>query len=162
MTERFEAFTGGVIELNRYLQRIKDLEMRRFGLRFSHAMCLYYLGQNPGGLTATQLTALCHEDKAAISRCLAQLTQKQLVISDAPTDKRSYRTLHTLTEEGRSLTDKMNARVEAALFNGGSGLSQTDREIFYRVIDTILQNLEKYTAAMEQSAQNGEFLKEEL
>ena len=68
MENRFETFSGSIVQLNRCLQKIKDLEMRRLGLRANHAMCLYYLGRHPEGLTATQLTDLCREDKAAISR----------------------------------------------------------------------------------------------
>ena len=74
MDHRFETFSLSILELNRYLQKIKELEMKQFGLKASHTMCLYYLGQHPEGLTATQLTELCKEDKAAVSRCLSQLS----------------------------------------------------------------------------------------
>ena len=77
MDHRFETFSLSILELNRYLQKIKELEMKQFGLKASHTMCLYYLGQHPEGLTATQLTELCKEDKAAVSRCLSQLSDRQ-------------------------------------------------------------------------------------
>lgn len=144
MRNRFEAFAGNVIELNRCIQKIKDMEMRRFGLRASHAMCLYYLGRYTEGLTATQLTELCKEDKAAISRSLSQLSAKGLVYSEMPENKRSYRTRNHLTESGRQLVDKMNERIEYALFNGGSGLSDGQRDIFYDAMELILQNLTQY------------------
>lgn len=144
MRNRFEAFAGNVIELNRCIQKIKDMEMRRFGLRASHAMCLYYLGRYTEGLTATQLTELCKEDKAAISRSLSQLSAKGLVYSEMPENKRSYRTRNYLTESGRQLVDKMNERIEYALFNGGSGLSDGQRDIFYDAMELILQNLTQY------------------
>ena len=41
MKDRFETFAGSIVELNRYLQKIKDIEMKKFGLRASHTMCLY-------------------------------------------------------------------------------------------------------------------------
>lgn len=78
MDHRFETFSLSILELNRYLQKIKELEMKQFGLKANHTMCLYYLGQHPEGLTATQLTELCKEDKAAVSRCLSQLSDRQL------------------------------------------------------------------------------------
>ena len=98
MDHRFETFSLSILELNRYLQKIKELEMKQFGLKASHTMCLYYLGQHPEGLTATQLTELCKEDKAAVSRCLSQLSDRQLVVCEQPEDhKRSYRSHYMLT-----------------------------------------------------------------
>ena len=46
MENRFEKFSIAVLELNRYLQKIKDQEMRKFGLRSAHTMCVFYLGQD--------------------------------------------------------------------------------------------------------------------
>ena len=40
--------------------------------------------------------------------------------------------------------DKMNERIEYALFNGGSGLSDGQRDIFYDAMELILQNLTQY------------------
>ena len=56
MDHRFETFSLSILELNRYLQKIKELEMKQFGLKANHTMCLYYLGQHPEGLTAAHRT----------------------------------------------------------------------------------------------------------
>lgn len=48
-------------------KKLKELEMGQMDLKAGYTMCLYYLGKHPEGLTATQLTELCKEDKAAIS-----------------------------------------------------------------------------------------------
>ena len=64
MSSRFENFLSLIIEINRDIQRIKDAEMGKFGLKASHTMCLYYLSQHPEGLTATKLTELCIIDSA--------------------------------------------------------------------------------------------------
>lgn len=147
--ERFEAFTGAILELGRDLQKLKELEMQPFGLRGSHTMCLYYLGKHPDGLTVTELTALCREDKAAISRCIAQLTQKGLVTGDFPTDKRSYRTKLRLTGEGRSTVQAIGKKIENALTNGGMGLTEEQRRGFYLTLNTIAQNLSAYISTRE-------------
>ena len=42
MDHRFETFSLSILELNRYLQKIKELEMKQFGLKANHTMCLYY------------------------------------------------------------------------------------------------------------------------
>ncbi|WP_418882088.1 MarR family transcriptional regulator, partial [Waltera sp.] len=92
MQDRFERFVVSITELHRYLQKLKELEMGQMDLKAGYTMCLYYLGKHPEGLTATQLTELCKEDKAAISRTLSQLSSKGLVSCELPEHKRSYRT----------------------------------------------------------------------
>lgn len=149
--DRFEAFTGSILELNRYLQKLKEIEMRPYGLRAGHVMCLYYLGKNPQGLTATELTEACREDKAAVSRTLSQLIQKDLVCGDFPEHKRSYRTKLYLTESGRELVRSFDLRIDAALTNGSVGLTQLQKENLYTTMDIIIKNLSHYIAEKEQA-----------
>lgn len=151
MKNRFEAFTGSVLELNRCLQKIKDMEMKKFGLKGAHTMCLYYLGQHDEGLTAAHLTKLCREDKSAISRCLSGLIEKGLVCCSPPENKRSYRTLHYLTEKGRTLVAEMDDRITYALFHGGRGLTDSERATFYDVMERILDNLSQYLQGKEMN-----------
>lgn len=148
--DRFEVFAGSIMELNRYLQKIKDMEMKPLGLRANHVMCLYHLGKNPLGLTATELTEACREDKAAISRCLAQLIERGLVAGNFPEHKRSYRTKLFLTEEGRSLVQTIDRKIDAALTSGGNGLTQEQRENFYATMDLIINNLSRYISGKEE------------
>lgn len=144
MRNRFESFAGSVPELNRALQKIKDFEMKRLGLRANHAMCLYYLGRHQDGLTAAQLTSYCKEDKSAISHSLHQLSEKKLIRQVLPEKGRSYRTLIYLTEEGKKLVTKLNERINAALFSGGKGLTEEQREFFYATMEQIAGNLSDY------------------
>ena len=78
VAEQFESFTAAVTRAYKCLQKIKNRETERMGLKGSHVMCLYYIGKTPGGLTAAELCRLCHEDKAAISRTLVDLTERGL------------------------------------------------------------------------------------
>lgn len=144
--ERFEAFTGSILELNRYLQKIKDMEMKPYGLRAGHVMCLYYLGKNPEGLTVAELTAACREDKAAISRCVSQLVAQGYVFGNYPEDKRSYRTKLFLTQTGKELVQTIDRRIDYAVTSGGSGLTQQQRESFYSAMEIIIDNLARYVA----------------
>lgn len=147
--ERFEAFTGSVLELNRYLQKIKDLEMKPFGLRAGHVMCLYYLGKNPDGLTATELTEACREDKAAISRSVSFLVERQLIRGDFAAHKRSYRTKLYLTDSGKELVETIDRRIDAAMTQGGSGLTDQQRKNFYEAMEIIIHNLAQYVEEKE-------------
>ena len=151
MENRFEKFSIAVLELNRCLQRIKDLEMRKFGLRSAHTMCVFYLGQHPEGLTVTQLSEICREDKAAVSRCLSQLAQRELVVSYAPRNLRAYRNPYRLTEKGRLLAKQMDERVAEALRWGGKGLTEEQRESFYASAQIILDNLSRYQEDGEEA-----------
>lgn len=144
--ERFEAFTGSILELNRYLQKIKDMEMKPYGLRANHVMCLYYLGRNPEGLTVSELTAACREDKAAVSRCITQLVAQGYVCGNFREDKRSYRTKLFLTEAGKEMVQNIDRRIDAAMTSGGSGLTPEQREHFYAAMEIIIHNLSRYVA----------------
>lgn len=148
--DRFQTFTGFILELNRDLQRLKEMEMKPFGLRANHVMCLYYLGKHPEGLTVMELTEACREDKAAVSRSVAQLVEKKLVGGNFPENKRSYRTKLTLTPSGVQLVEKMNERVEAVMTGGSDGLTDSQRENLYTAMGMIINNLSRYIAQREQ------------
>lgn len=147
--DRFETFTGTILELSRYLQKLKELEMKPFGLRANHVMALYYLGKHPDGLTVTELTEACREDKAAVSRCVAQLIERSLISGNFPENKRSYRTKLHLTESGQELVRKLNERVEAIMTGGRNGLSKEQSENLYAAMEIILNNLSRYVAERE-------------
>ena len=144
MQDRFERFVISITELHRYLQKLKELEMGQLDLKAGYTMCLYYLGKHPEGLTATQLTALCKEDKAAISRTLSQLVTKGLVSCELPENKRSYRTLYYLTDEGKDVVYKIGARIREALAHGGDGMTEEQRNNMYDSLEKISANLEQY------------------
>ena len=151
MIQRFERFFGSLMELNRSVQKIRETEMRRLGLRASHALCLYYLGEHGEGLTATVLCTLCKEDKAAISRSLSDLADRGLACVVTPEGKRAYRAVWHLTEEGRHTALRMNRRIRHAFRIGGKTLSEAHESAFFEAMDIILENLAEYTARAELS-----------
>ena len=148
--DRFETFTGSILELNRYLQKLKDMEMKPFGLRANHVMCLYHLGKHPQGLTVTELAEVCKEDKAAVSRCVSQLLQRELISGNFPENKRSYRTRLILTDSGRALVEQIYQKVDAAMIGGSNGMTQEQRENFYAAMELIITNLSRYIADREE------------
>lgn len=83
MIERFELFTTTIGQIYKNLQRIKMQEMAEFQLKGIHVMCLLELNRNKEGLTVTQLSAFCGEDKAAISRTVSDLMKQGLVTADS-------------------------------------------------------------------------------
>ena len=142
MIDRFSTFVSAIAQINRCINTIKCREMQPLGLKGSHLMCLFYLQHEPDGLTAVQLSRLSHEDKAAVSRALADLEKQGLVSCTAPADQKRYRALLKLTEEGEKVCRKLDALIMDAVEAGGSGYSEEDRETFYRVLLRIADNLQ--------------------
>ena len=138
MIQRFDAFVSGITSCYKYIQRIKSLEMTEFGLKGTHVMCLYYLRQNPGGLTASQLCGLCAEDKAAISRTVSELKSRGYITT---LSEKAYRAMLTLTTAGQDIARKFDHLIESWVTAGGDGLSDEERSDFYRALSSIAENL---------------------
>ena len=138
MIQRFDAFVSGITSCYKYIQRIKAMEMTEFGLKGTHVMCLYYLRQNPTGLTASQLCGLCAEDKAAISRTVSELRSRGYITS---LSQKAYRAMLTLTVAGQEVARKFDHLIESWVCAGGDGLSDEERFDFYKSLATIAENL---------------------
>ena len=54
-----------------------------------------------------------------------------------------YRAKLILTEEGRRAAEHVRKRAALAVELAGSGLSNEERETFYRALDLITENLQK-------------------
>ncbi|MGN0626989.1 MAG: MarR family winged helix-turn-helix transcriptional regulator [Oscillospiraceae bacterium] len=139
MIKRFEAFVTGITLCYKYIQKIKSAEMTELGLKGTHVMCIFFLSHNPEGLTAAQLCRLCAEDKAAVSRTVAELQREGYV---APGEKK-YRAALRLTEKGMEIAKRVDELIEQWVAFGGAGLSDSDREAFYRALELISNNLKK-------------------
>ena len=138
MIQRFDAFVSGITSCYKYIQRIKSMEMTEFGLKGTHVMCMYYLRQNPGGLTASQLCGLCAEDKAAISRTVSELKSRGYITT---LSEKAYRAMLTLTAAGQEIARKFDQLIESWVTIGGDGLSDEERTDFYRSLSAIAENL---------------------
>lgn len=138
MIQRFDAFVSGITSCYKFIQRIKSMEMTEFGLKGTHVMCLYYLRQYPTGLTASQLCGLCAEDKAAISRTVAELKNRGYITT---LSQKAYRAMLTLTTAGQEVARRFDRLIESWVRVGGDGLSDEERSDFYKTLSTITENL---------------------
>ena len=91
MINRFEMLTTGIAQIQKKIQKIKRLKMNSFGLKGAHVMCIYYLYQNPEGLTAADLSRKCVEDKAAVSRILSELEKNHFIYYEESSLGKKYR-----------------------------------------------------------------------
>lgn len=149
MYDRFEMFTARISSIYRCIQKIKSMEMTEFGLKGPHVMCLFHLGRQEdaqpgaagGGLTAGELCALCGEDKAAISRSIAELEEQGYLLRSSADGKKAYRAKIRLTPSGKKLARQLDAAIVSAVSQGGADLSEEERAVFYRALTKIESNL---------------------
>lgn len=150
MEKRFTTFTRDIARLYRAVQKIKSAEMVRLGLKGTHVMCLFHLSQHDEGLTHVQLSAACGEDKAAVSRTVAELKQHGLAEAQNEESK-TYRARITLTEKGWQVAKELEKMVENAVTAGGSFMNDEERGSFYGTLSHIADNLEQYIARLEET-----------
>lgn len=142
MLKRFESFVITINQIYRNIQKLKTREMTEMGLKGTDVMCLFKLNRHEEGLTSAELSVLCMEDKAAISRAVSLLMEKGLVTYADSDNKRKYRAKLILTEDGKNASARMTALISAAVAKGGDGLTNEERVIFYKALKTISGNLE--------------------
>lgn len=141
MIERFDIFTTTITQIYKSLQRIKNREMTEVNLKGTHVMCIFKLNRNPEGMTLTALSAACEEDKAAMSRTVAELTRLGYVKTAAIN---RYRAPVMLTDKGMEIAAKVDEMVIEAVNAGGNGLTEDERRTFYKALTLISDNLKNY------------------
>ncbi len=140
MGDRFENFTFLIDKIAKFIQKIKNIEMKEYGLKAVHVMCIYHLSQSKEGLTNKDLVYLTLEDKAAISRALILLKENNII----DYEQNKYNGKIMLTENGREVAKFIHKKTTLALDAGGVGLSDEERVILYKSLGIIEENLENY------------------
>lgn len=158
MIHRFEQLTTGVSQIYKNIQRIKKLEMRSLGLKGTHVMCLYFLHSHPDGLTAADLCSLCKENKAGISRILSDLEEHGFIYYSHPQEKKKYRSKAFLSDTGKAQAKTVNRLIFRAVLEGGRDITPKERDIFYRVLHLISDNLDHFCEELENPARKDDIL----
>ncbi|MGN0961877.1 MAG: MarR family winged helix-turn-helix transcriptional regulator [Christensenellales bacterium] len=144
MENRYNKFTLLISVINRSINKIKSEEMSKFGLKSYHVSCLFYLYKNLDcGLTASELCALCEEDKGTISRSLNYLENYGYIICKEDNSKKKYRAKLHLTQQGRKIAQKITQITDEAVEKGSCGITEEERVIMYKSLDIISDNLKK-------------------
>lgn len=138
---RFDQFTYCINAIDLHWHRIASAEMKAYGLKGSTAIYFTQLLNNPEGVTASELAAVCGRDKADVSRELALLEKADLV-TRAESGKRGYRAPIRLTEKGRELAQEIIRKADMAVEIVGQELSDEERETFYRALEKITQRIQ--------------------
>ena len=142
--QRFQTFTVLIASISRCIRRIKSEEMAEFQLKSHHVSCLYYLYKSDS-LTARELCDICEEDKANISRSIKQLEAEGYILCHSRAAKR-YQSPLELTEKGRMVGKRITEKIDAVLEQSGSGMSEEERQIMYRGLSMVSENLHRICA----------------
>ena len=147
MLNRFTKFSFSIAEIDRCWHKLAAEEMAKYDLNSPHAVYLNMLyDAGSEGITASRLGELCGKNKADVSRMVAILEKKGLARKTA-VGKNLYRAKLTLTEEGKRAAEHVRERAALAVELAGSGLSDEEREIFYKALGQITGNLQKLSKA---------------
>ena len=141
MDERFYIFTNHINSINRSIRRIKNFEMMEYDLKSPHVSCLYYLYKMKN-LSIKELTKLCDVDKSAISRTLDFLLNNGFIMVDNSENK-SYKNDLFLTDKGNDVGKFISDKIDNILDIASKGLSENEREILYKALDLIDNNLKE-------------------
>ncbi len=140
MIKRFARFSLAISKIDRCWHKLAADEMARYELNSPHAVYLTTLYDFEDGITAAKLGKLCGKNKADVSRMVAILEKKGLVQKEK-TGRNRYRAKLLLTEEGRQAAQYIQQRAALAVELAGSGVTEADREVFYRCLEKITANL---------------------
>ena len=147
MEERFETFTVLIAKINRSIKKIKIQEMGKYGLRSPHVSCLYHLYSSEG-LTATDLSERCEEDKATISRSIDFLEKNDYIVCISNSAKR-YKSPLSLTEKGSIVGKKIADKIARVLDDVSIGLTDNERDEFYKSLAIISKNLDNIANSID-------------
>ena len=141
MLNRFARFSLAIAEIDRCWHKLAAEEMAKYGLNSPHAVYLNTLYEYRDGITAAKLGELCCKNKADVSRMVSILEKKGLVQREA-VGGNLYRAKLLLTEEGSVAAEHVRQSAALAVELAGAGLSEKDREVFYRALELITTNLQ--------------------
>ena len=140
MENRYDKFTALIFNISSYIQKIKNQEMTKMGLKASQVQCLFYLYNNKEGKSVTELCELCGEDKAAISRTVKDLTELEIVFCEKDLNKK-YRNPIKLTEKGETIAQKICQKIDTIFDLGRHGVDKQNIQQFYEILTLVCDNL---------------------
>lgn len=141
MLNRFARFSLAIAEIDRCWHKLAAEEMAKYDLNSPHAVYLNTLYQYPEGITAAKLGELCCKNKADVSRMVSILEKKDLVRKEA-VGGNLYRAKLLLTDDGKMAAEHVQDRAALAVELAGSGMTDAERETFYRCLEQITANLQ--------------------
>ena len=147
INERYAVFTRTITGLMHCIQKIRGFAVEEFGLKGASMNCLFFLNREDG-ITLSELTDLCLEDKAAVSRSIREMEKGEYVRVISENGKR-YRARIFLTDAGKQAAKALDRSVQTAVEEGGRFMPPEVRMLFYKCLTGIYQNLKDYADVLE-------------
>lgn len=141
MLGRYEQFSFIVSVINRQIQKLEREEMVKHGHKGAFAQYLMIMRNHPEGVTSAELCELCEKDKAAVSRVVAEMIERGLVVRNTSKDS-IYRAKLVLTEEGHRIAECIARRAIEVIAAVGNDLTDKERKQFYSTLDFIADKLQ--------------------
>ena len=138
MIDRFERFTVALAESSRCWHKLAGEEMKAYGLKGAHATYLTMLSRHPEGVTVQELCEMILKDKSDASRMLAILEEK------GPGQQAGrLRRQGGAHRTGRAAAYQVRRRACRAVAEAGRDLTEEERDVFYRALESITDNLRR-------------------
>ena len=138
----FDLFSPDIFKLTKKLHEQKNKKLSEHDLKVTNARCLCRIAQSGSeGMSATEIAHACEIDKAQISRCMLELTQRGCVVR-MDDGKRRYKQKYHLTEEGeRIANDLMQSAVQIRDILG-KDVSDEELSAFCATLEKICRNFD--------------------
>ncbi len=140
--DRFEILSASVLRLVKSVQSLKARKMAEYDLKGTNAAVLCRVLESGTGLTATELAAACEIDKAQVSRCVAELTEKGFLCRDAGEERR-YKQKYRLTAEGQRAALDVSRSMAEIEETVSKNLTPTELDNFYHTLYRLCDNFEE-------------------
>ncbi len=141
MLNRFARFSLAISEIDRCWHKLAADEMAKYELNSPHAVYLMTLCDYPEGITAAQLGEICRKNKADVSR-MVRILERRGLVRKKTLGGNFYRAKLLLTGAGRQAAEHVKQRAAVAVELAGDGMTDEEREIFYRCLERITVNLQ--------------------
>ena len=107
-------------------------------IQYASLKCLW----EEDGQMPSQLAETLHLDSSTVTGILSRLQDKGLIIRSFNTGDRRKVIVH-LNDEGRALEKPVSEIIERLNHELTDGISETDMDVFHKVISTITENAER-------------------
>ena len=147
--DRFIRFSHATESVLKAITKYKNDCLDRYGLRGMHLMTMVCLSRSgEGGLTPGDLARLCAVDKAFVSRITGELKR----LGYLSVDGGRYNARVSLSERGKAVTAEIYRMLNEAVQRITAGVSASDVETFYAVLERFGENLNVMNHGKGQSA----------
>ncbi len=148
MINKFDTFMTSISHIHKNIRKIKDKKMKSYSLKGSHVMCLFYLMQNPEGLTMSELNDLCVEDKAATSRTVAYLKENGYISHELNKNEKNYNSRIYLLKKGREVSETFEDIIAPIVNIAEKSFTKEEQLVFTKLLAKVAENLGEYAKTL--------------